>query len=68
MAWIQRVVENPEKEAVQKDGRIRRPHSGSYAASLPARVEEMEGRHLRMVLLADGQTVRDAFFDRSVTP
>ncbi len=55
---IQEVVENPEKEAVQQDARIRRW----------ARVEEMEGRYLRVVLLPDGQTVHNAFFDRSFTP
>ena len=58
MEWIQQVVENPEKEAVQQDGRIRRW----------APVKEMEGRYLRVVLLPDGQTVHNAFFDRSFTP
>ena len=58
MEWIQQVVENPEKEAVQQDGRIRRW----------APVEEMEGRYLRVVLLPDGQTVHNAFFDRSFRP
>ncbi len=56
--WIQRVVENAEKEAVQQDARIRRW----------APIEEMEGRYLRVVLLPDGQTVHNAFFDRSFTP
>jgi len=58
MEWIQQVVEAPEKEAVQQDGRIRRW----------APIEEMEGRYLRVVLLPDGQTVHNAFFDRSFTP
>ena len=58
MEWIQQVVENPEKEAVQQDGRIRRW----------APIEAMEGRYLRVVLLPDGQTVHNAFFDRSFTP
>ena len=58
MEWIQQVVENPGKEAVQQDGRIRRW----------APIEEMEGRYLRVVLLPDGQTVHNAFFDRSFTP
>ena len=58
LEWIQQVVEDPEKEAVQQDGRIRRW----------ARVEEMEGRYLRVVLLPDGQTVHNAFFDRSFAP
>ena len=57
MEWIQRVVENPVQEAVQQDGRIRRW----------APVEEMEGRYLRVVLLPDGETVHNAFFDRSFT-
>ena len=55
--WIQFVVENPVREAVQQDGRIRR------WASIP----EMDGRYLRVILLADGETVHDAFFDRSFT-
>ncbi|MCK4341448.1 MAG: hypothetical protein KAY37_06985 [Phycisphaerae bacterium] len=58
MEWIQQVIENPEKEAIQQDGRIRRW----------APIEEMEGRHLRVVLLPDGETVHNAFFDRSFTP
>ena len=58
MEWIQHVIENPAKEAIQQDGRIRRW----------APVEEMEGRHLRVVLLPDGETVHNAFFDRSFTP
>jgi len=58
MEWIQQVVENPEKEAVQQDGRIPRW----------SRVEEMAGRYLRVVLLPDGQTVRYAFFNRGFTP
>ncbi len=58
MEWIQQVVENPEKQAVQQDGRIRRW----------APIEEMEGRYLRVVLLPDGKTVHNAFFDRSFTP
>jgi hypothetical protein len=31
-------------------------------------VEEMEGRYLRVVLLPDGETVHNAFFDRSFEP
>lgn len=56
MEWIQRVIDNPVKEAVQKDGRIRRW----------APINEMEGRYLRVILLPDGETVhianhRDSF-------
>jgi hypothetical protein len=56
--WIQRVVEQPVKEAVQQDGRIRRW----------APIAEMGGRYLRVVLLPDGETVHNAFFDRSFRP
>ena len=56
--WIQRVVDYPVKEAVQADGRIRRW----------AQIAEMGGRYLRVVLLPDGETVHNAFFDRSFTP
>ena len=56
--WIEQIVRNPEKEVVQEDGRIRRW----------APVEEMEGRYLRVILLADGETVHNAFFDRRFKP
>ena len=52
--WIQRAIEHPEKEIVQQDGRIRRW----------ARIKEMDGRALRVILLPDGETVHNAFFDR----
>lgn len=58
MEWIQQAVEQPVKEVVQQDGRIRRW----------ARIEEMDGRHLRVILLPDCDTVHNAFFDRSFTP
>jgi hypothetical protein len=52
--WIQRVVTRPEAEYIQADGRIRRW----------AKIEEMENRYLRVVLLSDGETIHNAFFDR----
>ncbi len=55
--WVIAVIERPEKESVQADGRIRRW----------AKISEVEGRVLRVVLLADGETVHNAFFDRRVT-
>lgn len=58
LEWIQRVAEHPVREATQADGRIRRW----------APIEEMGGRYLRVVLLADGVTVHNAFFDRSFVP
>lgn len=56
--WIQRAVESPIREVVQTDGRIRR-----WSA-----VPESEGKFLRVVLLADGETVHNAFFDRGFKP
>jgi len=55
--WILRVVEHPVKEVIQKDGRIRRW----------APIDEMDGKYLRVILLPDGETVHNAFFDRSFT-
>ncbi len=56
--WIARVVDHPAKEVVQQDGRIRR-----WAA-----IEEANGKYLRVILLDDGETVHNAFFDRSFRP
>ena len=53
-AWIERAIATPVREVIQADGRIRR-----WAA-----VPKLEGRYLRVVLLADGETVHNAFFDR----
>lgn len=58
LEWIAQVIEHPVKEVVQKDGRIRRW----------APISEMDGRHLRVILLEDGETVHNAFFDRSFEP
>jgi hypothetical protein len=52
--WIDRTVRHPQSETVQSDGRIRRW----------ARIPEAGNRWLRVVLLADGETVHNAFFDR----
>lgn len=57
LEWIMRVVEHPTRETRQADGRIRR--WGPIA--------EMHGRYLRVILLADGETVHNAFFDRGFT-
>jgi hypothetical protein len=58
LEWIEHVVRNPVRQVVQKDGRIRRW----------APIEEMGGRYLRVILLPDGLTVHNAFFDRSFAP
>jgi hypothetical protein len=52
--WIERAMQLPIHEQVQADGRIRRW----------ARIPEMEDRYLRVILLADRETVHNAFFDR----
>jgi hypothetical protein len=56
--WIERAIQSPIRESVQTDGRIRRW----------TQVHEMEDRFLRVVLLAHGQTVHNAFFDRRFKP
>ena len=52
--WIAQVVTHPERTEVQSDGRIRKW----------ARIPEA-GKCLRVILLEDGETVHNAFFDRS---
>ena len=56
--WIERTRDVPMREKVQADGRIRRW----------GQVPEAGGRYLRVILLADGETVHNAFFDRGFTP
>ena len=52
--WIKTVIEKPEKVETQSDGRIRKW----------AKISEA-GKYLRVILLEDGETVHNAFFDRS---
>ena len=52
--WIKAVIENPEKMETQSDGRIRKW----------GKISEV-GKYLRAILLEDGETVHNAFFDRS---
>jgi hypothetical protein len=56
--WIQQVKSRPERERTQSDGRIRRW----------GRIAEAKNRWLRVVVLADGVTVHNAFFDRRFKP
>lgn len=56
--WIERAIREPLREVVQTDGRVRRW----------AQIPEAGGRFLRVVLLADGETVHNAFFDRRFAP
>lgn len=55
--WIALAIARPIAEATQADGRIRR------WVYIPE-----TARYLRVVLLADGETVHNAFFDRRFQP
>jgi hypothetical protein len=57
LEWIQRVMDHPVREVARQDGRIRRW----------APIQEMNGKYLRVMLLPPGETVHNAFFDRSFT-
>jgi len=52
--WIKDTIGNPSHTEVQSDGRIRK------WKKIPE-----EGKFLRVILLPDGETVHNAFFDRS---
>jgi hypothetical protein len=56
--WIERAIRAPVKEVTQADGRIRRW----------IQIPEAENRYLRVILLADGETIHNAFFDRRFAP
>jgi hypothetical protein len=53
--WIIRVIQCPERAEVQLDGRIRK------WAWIPEKA-----KFLRVIMLEDGETVPDAFLDRSI--
>jgi hypothetical protein len=53
--WIKEVVRNPSRRITQDDGRIR----------LWGKVAEASDRYIRVVLLEDGETIHNAFFDRT---
>lgn len=55
--WIELAVRDPLAEKVQSDGRVQR------WVFIPE-----EDRYLRVVLLADRETVHNAFFDRRFRP
>jgi phage pi2 protein 07 len=50
--WIKFVIDNPAKTQVQSDGRIKK------WAEIPE-----AHKYLRVILLEDGETVHNAFFD-----
>jgi hypothetical protein len=51
--WMEQAIKNPLKKEFQSDGRIR----------CWSKIEE-QGKYLRVILLEDGETVHNAFFDR----
>ena len=57
LEWIEQTFAHPEKETVQADGRFRR---WAYI--------EAAQKYLRIVVLEDGETIHNAFFDRSYKP
>ena len=56
--WCIRVLKNPAKSERQEQNRFR----------FWAPIEELEGRHLRVVTLEDKTTIHNAFPDRSFKP
>jgi len=53
MEWIEKAAKNPDYTEVQSDKRIRKWK----------KIKE-EGKFLRVILLPDGETAHNAFFDR----
>ena len=56
--WCESVMAAPLRREVQNDGRIRLWGKVQQAG-------EARSRYLRIVTLADGETVHNAFFDRN---
>jgi hypothetical protein len=54
MKWIEKTIKDPDYTEVQSDKRIRKWK----------KIKE-EGKFLLVILLPDGETVHNAFFDRS---
>jgi hypothetical protein len=52
--WIKFAVEHPLKTEIQSDNRVRKW----------AKIKDVD-RYLRVILLEDGETIHNAFFDRS---
>ena len=57
LAWCEQTVRDPEFSDTQADGRIR-----------PWRYIEELGKYLRVITLEDGETLPNAFPDRSFKP
>ena len=56
--WIEAAIRSPIRQQIQRNGRIRNW----------VQVPGSEERYLRVVLLEDGVTVHNAFFDRRFKP
>ena len=55
--WIVQAIEHPLEESIQSDGRIRRW----------TWVEDAQ-KYLRVILLEDGNTIHNVFYDRRFKP
>jgi len=53
--WIEKAIYSPIREVHQADGRFKKW----------TQIEEAGGRYLRVIVLEDGETVHNAFFDRN---
>ncbi len=53
--WIEFTFYHPLKIEIQEDGRIKKW----------AQINDYDGKILRIVILEDGETIHNAFFDRS---
>ncbi len=54
LEWIEDTIKNPINTEIQSDGRIRK-----------WKKIKAVNKYLRVILLPDGETVHNAFFDRS---
>ena len=52
--WIKYTIKNPVQTEIQSDRRIRKW----------AKIKD-EGKYLRVIVLEDGKTIHNAFFDRN---
>ena len=58
LEWITFAINQPIAKTTQADGRIR----------CWAKIAEADNKYLRVILLEDGETVHNAFFDRRFNP
>lgn len=58
LEWIAHVISQPIRKTIQTDGRIK----------CWGNIAEADNKYLRVILLEDGETVHNAFFDRRFNP